>query len=555
MRYDPSFPGSIPAERVPFSYNSGLSQAPRVSHRPARGERFTSFHRYWPKILLALERLGSSRKASSVALAIIILIYLILTALASSRRLWHDELYTFYIATAPSLSSLWQEIPLDLNPPFEYFAVRVSTALFGLSGYAVRLPSILAFLFGSLCLYRFVARKLDRWYGLLAILVFWGSPFFYYATEARPYGLVIGFLGLTLLLWRRAAEQRQSPVWVWLLGLSVSAMMLSHLMGPLYVVPFCLAELAGTYRLRKVRFEIWAALLLPCVIPFLYLHIMSRFEATIFPPAFQASFRKIAESYYGSLRLEGAPLLLALALAFSTGDPRNQTDAREKRQLGVSEIALAAGFLAMPAIVNLVLMPTRGAYFDRYAFPLEFGYALVVVFFLASQTNLSRGAPVAAFGVLLLFVCAFNLGPGLKKSVWARSESPDATRRLDGKSPGLPLVAASGLTFLEMDHYGDPQTTARLYYLTDRSLALRYAHATIFEGMPDIIGSFPIRAHVTPYSEFLREHSKFLVLGTPDYPEDWLLQALLDSHAKVQYIGDLPGPYKDKQLYLVTIGY
>ncbi len=532
-----------------------LSSAPPVSHRPASGDGLAPFQRYWQQVLLAIDRLSSSHKASSVALAIAILIYLILTALASSRRLWHDELFTFYIATAPSFSSLWQEIPLDLNPPFEYFAVRASTDLFGLSGYAVRLPSILAFLFGSLCLYRFVTRKFDRWYGLLAILIFWASPFFYYATEARPYALVIGFLGLSLLLWRRAAELKRSAIWVWLLGLSVSAMMLSHLMAPLYVIPFCLAELACTYRLRKLRLEIWAALLLPCIIPFLYLHIMSRFEATIFPPAFQASFRKIAESYYGSLRLEGLPLLLALGLGLGIGAPPKQPDAREKSQFGMSDIALTAGFLTMPAIVNLVLIPTHGAYFDRYAFPVAFGYALVVIFFLATHTNLSRATPVAASSILLIFVCVFNLGPGLKESVWTHRGSPNATGRLDSIRPDLPLVAASGLTFLEMDHYGNPQTAARLYYLTSRSLALRYAHATIFEGMPDIIGSFPIRAHVTPYSEFLQGHSKFLVLGTPEYPEDWVLYALLDSRATVQYLGDIQGPYKDKQLYLVTIGY
>ena len=520
-----------------------------------RGEGLARFQRHWTQLLLAIDRSGSSRKASSIALVILILIYLTLTALASSRRLWHDELLTFYIATAPNLSRLWQESPLDLNPPLEYFAVRATTGLFGLSGYAVRLPSILAFLFGSLCLYRFVARKFDRWYGLLAILVFWASPFFYYATEARPYGLLIGLLGLTLLLWRRAAEPNRSSGWAWLLGLSVSAMMLSHLMAPLYVVPFCLAELVCAYRLRKFRFEIWAALLLPCVIPFLYLHLMSRFEAIIFPPGFQASFRKIAESYYGSLKLEALPLLVALGLALSSATPRSHTDSRERRQLSSSEIALAAGFLAMPAIVNLVLMPTHGAYFDRYAFPVEFGYALVTVFFLASQTNLSRGAPIAASGVLLLFVCAFNLGPGFEESVWARRPSPDATRILDGMRPDLPLVAASGLTFLELDHYGDPPTIARLYYLTDRNLATRYASATIFEGMPEAKEFFPIRAHVARYSEFLRGHSKFLVLGTPDYPEDWLLRALLDSHATVQYLGDFPGPYKDKQFYLVTIGY
>ena len=503
----------------------------------------------------ALDRLTSNPKGAPLALLIVVLIYLILTALLSTRRLWHDELFTFYIATAPSLSDLWQEIPLDLNPPLEYLAVRASTGLFGLGGYAVRLPSIFAFLFGSLCLYRFVRGRFNQWYGLLAMLVFWGSPFFYYATEARPYAIVIGFLGLTLLLWRRAAEQNRAAVWVWLLGVSVSAMMLSHLMAPLYVIPFCLAELVEACRVRKVRLGIWAALLLPCVIPFLYFHLMSRYEAIIFPPSFQASWRKIAESYYGSLKLEGGALILAIGLALSTGASGSQPSRCVKSEQRASEGALAVGFLAMPAIVNLALMPTHGAYFDRYALPVEFGYALVIVFFLATHANLRSVAPLVASGILVLFICTFNLGPGLKASVWARRESPNATRTLDSVFPALPLVAASGLTFLEMDHYGDPQTVARLFYLTDRSLAMRYANATIFEGMPDLIGSFPIRAHVLRYSDFLRKHTQFLVLGTPGYPEDWLLRALLDSHAAIRYLGDFPGLYKDQQLYLVAIAY
>ncbi len=232
-----------------------MSLGPSVSHQPARGESLALFPPYWQRLLLAVDRLSSYPKASSIALVIAILIYLALTALASSRLLWHDELFTFYIATAPSLSRLWQEIPLDLHPPLEYLAVHASTSLFGMGSYAVRLPSILAFLLGSLCLYRFVARKLDDWYGLLAILVFWGSPFFYYATEARPYAFVVASLGLTLLAWQRAAEQDRRAMWVWLLGLSVCAMMLSHLMAPLYVAPFCLAELVWAYRFRKVRFR------------------------------------------------------------------------------------------------------------------------------------------------------------------------------------------------------------------------------------------------------------------------------------------------------------
>ncbi len=109
------------------------------------------------------------------------------------------------------------------------------------------------------------------------------------------------------------------------------------------------------------------------------------------------------------------------------------------------------------------------------------------------------------------------------------------------------------MTFLEMDRYADRQTVARLYYLTDHELAVRYASATIFEGMPVVKQYFPIRAHVTDFPAFISEHPVFLVLGTPDYPEDWLIRALVGRGEVVQYLGELPGPYKDSQLFEVRI--
>jgi hypothetical protein len=488
-----------------------------------------------------------------VALAVVILIYLLLTALASSRLLWHDELYTFYIANAPSWSRLWEEFRLDLTPPLEYWVVRVSTELFGQSNYAVRLPSILAFLAGSLCLYRFVARWLGTWYGLLAMLVLWASPFFYYATEARPYALVIGFAGAALLLWRRATEPDRSLVSVCLLGLCVVGMMFSHMMGILYIAPFCLAELVREWRLHNLDIGIWVAFLLPCAIPFLFIDLTSRFESNSFPPAFQGSLHKIAEAYYGSLKLEALPLLLALMLAFSLTPPHAESEKRS--QIGPVELALAIGFILIPGMVNLALMRTHGAYFDRYALLVEFGYALVIAFLLAGRTNSNRAAPFAASCVLFVFVCAYNLGPGLKPSVWARGRADTlaSSRALEQTRPDLPLVAASGMTFFEMDHYADPGTVARLYYLTDRSLAIRYANATIFEGMPGLKKYLPIRANFSAYSDFVARHRTFLVLASPDYPEDWLLRALLAAHADVRYLGEFPGPYKDKQLYQVTV--
>ena len=383
------------------------------------------------------------------------------------------------------------------------------------------------------------------------MLALWGSPFFYYATEARPYALVAGFLGATLLCWQHATESNRRMVWVVALALSVAGMMLSHFLALLYIVPFCVAEAVRFYQRRRADLAVWAVLLIPCIIPFIYSQLMTRFEASVFPSPFQASWRKIAESYYGSLKIEATPLLLVLGLVWLI-TPRHPEGKKPIPKIEGADLAVVAGMIGMPILVNLVLMRTHGAYFDRYALPVAFGYGLALAFFLANRTQQSVRAAIVASSVLLLFVLAFNLGPGLKQSVWARRNEVKNARTIEQVRPDLPLVAASGLTFLEMDHYSDPQTVSRLYYLTDRKLAVHYASATIFEGMPNLKEYFPIRGHVTGYWEFIAAHREFLVLGTPDYPEDWLLSALVDQGAQVRYLGNFPAQYKDTQLFLIT---
>ena len=46
-------------------------------------------------------------------------------------------------------------------------------------------------------------------------------------------------------------------------------------------------------------------------------------------------------------------------------------------------------------------------------------------------------------------------------------------------------------------------------------------------------------------TSFGRTRTSF-VLGTPDYPEDWLIPKLLDDGAELQFKGELRSSYKDK---------
>ena len=96
--------------------------------------------------------------------AIIGLLYLVYLAThATARRLWHDELFTYYIAQAPTFGQMLQQTrTVDLNPPLYYIAARAVFKFLHPSDFAVRLPSMAAFLLAAFCVYSLFADALPR---------------------------------------------------------------------------------------------------------------------------------------------------------------------------------------------------------------------------------------------------------------------------------------------------------------------------------------------------------------------------------------------------------
>ncbi len=483
-------------------------------------------------------------------LCALIIFYLGLTAAQASRYLWHDELYTYYIAKSPSLIALWQNIRLDLNPPLIFLAERFSLKAFGDNLYSARIPSILGFLVGSLCFGKFVANRLRPAYGILAVLVFWATPFEYFATEARPYGLVIGFFGLAMLAWQKAIQPNRSASSVMLLGFTVFGMMCSHVLGLIYIVPFALVELLRWYRARHFDWALWAALVLPSVLLVIYIPLMSRYQEGAFPAVTQASPAKLIGFFYRMLEPESLCFLLALCFGLLAGSRKRRVSDDTTPSLPPLEWAFTWALILIPVLVTAAMMRSHGVAFPRYSGPAVFLFGILFAFLLALFTHSSRSAAAAAGCVLLLYLLGSNAGTALGAMRAFRTRNlPRPPLPIAAVRPDLPLVAASGINFLELDRYADPATVSRLHYLTDREYAIRYAHATIFEGMPNLIGKFPIRATIEPYREFVADHPYFLVLGQMNYPEDWLLRRLADIHASLQYLGD----YSGSQLYLVTM--
>ena len=466
------------------------------------------------------------------------------------RRLWHDELFTYYISQAPDWSTvMWESQYLDLNPPLMYALIRGWHRVFGTGETVSRVVPALAFLGASFGFAAFLRKRVGWLWASACVLLFWASPNFLYATELRPYALLLLFYALTLLSWDAAKSPDTRRVALPLLALFASAMMLCHVLAIFPLGTVYLGEIFRSVRRRKADWPLYICLLLPlAIVPTYFSSTQSgRVATSAYPALYQGGVRKLV-IYFGKTLLGIAvPLLGAALVAFGAARAVARNLAGRLKSLSPADFGLGAGLFLIPVIINAMLYLTHGAFFERYCLVTALGISVTAVLLLGWVTGWSRAAALCALVVLAGFVLQGNF---LRPLLWRPSPSFVS----DQIHTNLPVVAASGLTFLEMDHYEKPELLARLYFLTDPASSLRYAHASIFDGMATEAEYFPFRSTVMPYQEFVQAHRKFLVVGTVNFAEDWLLRKLIAEGAGVNKVSKLLNlSYKDSDVYEITI--
>jgi hypothetical protein len=482
--------------------------------------------------------------------------YATLLLLEPHRNLWFDELLTYYITKAPSWKQLFELVyRFDLNPmPVDYVLRRLSIAIFGDNEIAVRAPSILAFYITSVMLFLYVRRKVGSGYATLAVLVLWYSPLFRYATEARPYALSCMFFS-SLLLFCDIASSAERPSSA-LLGVAASNLGLVnvHGFGLLSLLPFLVAEAWRFRTLRKPDYALWAALLLPPLTFTLYLPLARLHNPAIFPLKFQAALRKIPIFFLHVFQDMGSGMfvaLLAAILAPTIGFNRWIPADKKLTGIRIADGVIIVILILNPILLILALIPIHGAFWDRYCITTTMAIYVALVVCIACRLRLNQ---LAGYTAALVLACVLVTEHVVLPAVHRPAiRTADVVAQIE---PSLPLVTASGLTFVEMDHYESVNLVSRLYYLTGRSAAIQYAHATLFEDLvplQEFKRYFPIRANVEDYSRFTKLHREFLVLGTYDYPEDWLLRKLEADGARLVPIGFYDIPYKDHTVYKVVL--
>ena len=459
----------------------------------------------------------------------LLLCYLPMSAALIRRHLWLDELATYYISGAPSFHRMFEALGsgIDYNPPLIYLITRAWQFIVGPDETLSRIPVAAAFFLASIGVFLFLKPRINSMWATCAVLMFWSTPSFYFATELRPYALVLMFFSFVLLGWDHSHEKNRRAALVCIFVGSLG-LMLSHVLAVFALGAICLAELAGQIEQRHLHVPLWLCLLLPVTAIFSYIPFIHRFEGGVYPAAFQAGIHRFGAYLFNQGTGLWIPFVSAAIAALAVGFLQGRRLQYPVRVPRTREIWLTIGLLSLPLLLNGIMMLEHLPFFDRYALEASLTVCVLVIAALAYLSGFNYLAGLAALALLTIFGFERNLVIPIENQRRA-----DLQPRLSQVQPAnLPFVVSNGVIFLELDHYERPDFLARVVFLTDRNAAKRIAHSTLFDTIISLEKTyFPVRSQVEPYHDFVARHRRFLLLANPGWPEEWMLRKLAEDGA------------------------
>ena len=498
-----------------------------------------------------LDRLESSLTAALErrkfwALGAFSIAYFAITAvLAWIKLLWNDELFTLYTAQLPTYSDIWSLLASGVEgmPPTFHILTRMFLRVFGVNPVALRLPEILGVWVMSLCLFVIVSRRSSAPYGLIAMMLPMVTHVFYYATEARSYGLVLGFAALSLLCWQSVADERRRLVTLVGLTAALAAALASHYYAVLIFFPLAAGEVTRTIVRRRLDPFVWLAFAVATIPLWVFSPLIQSgraLSATFWakPRWFaMVSFYQnlLARTASGAIFLFIGILLLLIIYAIVRSYLGVAPKPIAASWIPIDEVIAALGYLALPALAVLLGKVATGVFTDRYAMPAVLGLALIIPW--GAYVILDRRATMGIVLAAALFSW-FVVKDGIEPASTGHRELEGLHETfgfLEKEAPGQwPLVIASPHLFFQFSHYAPPELASRFVYLVDPAASVRYLKADTAEhGIREFRRWTPMS--IQDYRSYVRAHPRFLLYGETGQWA-WLLPDLMATGARIQLV-------------------
>ncbi len=466
-----------------------------------------------------------------ISLAAVSVGYFVDILIRSANKLyWTDELFTVYLCRLPDFRSTWNAVMhgADFNPPLFYLLTRTSQMIFGHGAIATRLPETIGLWLFCLSIFFFVGRRA----GIAAASIAALFPFFtlanYYAYEARPHGLVLGWCGLALLCWQLASDTNTNRK-LWSLGLFVALVgaALTHVFAIYLLIPFGCAEIFTFLKERRLNWSVLLPLALTPVIAFpIYLPMLRAYRLLFHQVGgLQQRPLDVIQTFLSSL-LEPSIVFAFIVLAFlsfvSRAQPETETPAPT---IPEREIVLAIAFACLPLAGLVGVKITHGVFFNRYFLASTAGWSILLGFVASKLLGRSMLAKWLLASLLVLF--AADVGMALRHLInHSDFALVEPTSKLAFSSDvNRPMLRHEALVHLENDrdilvlhqldyiylvHYAPPSVASRLYDgAIDNNDIILNAYRLLAEWAR-------VDLKTSTLDAFLKSHQQFLIYGSND---------------------------------------
>lgn len=374
-----------------------------------------------------------------------------------------------------------------------------------------------------------------------------------YSVVSRPYGLWLGLSALAMLCWQTATRYhaRQAAALVGL-ALSLAAVVNTQYYAVLLFVPLCAGEAVRCLERKRFDFPVLASLLmgmsglligLPFVratAPFRALHTpIDNPSIHFLPHAYLWLVVGFAALSVHAQHLIGLGIALSLA-ALAAGFVRLRS--RVVLRLPSAELVFLLLLAAFPVLGYGLALAATHYVEGRFIQPAVIGMAALLAILAApllQQRSVGRAVP------WLLFLAIAGIGVSNIRTERSRSQSmlasliPDrATQASLDRFRGRPIYCVNHFQFEFIHYYSpSPEIRSRVTLVAPRPSDFpngpgadvsRQTANMVVDGLPNVV---TYAAASQPGTENL-----FLF---PDYPDDWSVRALADSHARIEPVGEI----------------
>ena len=460
------------------------------------------------------EHLAASRTVVYLLFAIV---YAIPTLrLAHRKMLWDDEFFTLYLANTNGWHDLLRALATgaDQHPPTFYYLTHGVLHFFGMSHVTLRLPAILGFGLLCLCLYELVRYLAAPLWAVAAMLFPLGTSLYYYATEARGYGLVSGLMALALLAWLKATSQERRGIWLVVLAASLAAATGCHYYAIVPAACLCLGELVRTGSQRRIDLPVWIALAFTTLPIAVFAKVIrsargysSHFWAA---PVWSDSIRFYEyEVALNVMAVLGTVILLLTLQRRRAVRASSNRDELLPVRYTVWEATTLAALALLPLMVMVLAKFVTHGFADRYAISAVIGVAVLLTFNLYRLAPEPHIAMAAVLACSLMYVFQVHSSRHLIEEVRTKTvHDIEALSTMTGQNFAMMELTS----FHRVSFYAPRPIASRVSYLSNPDASFRYlGQDTSDRGLLDLRPWFPIQ--VVTDAAFLRENPSFYAFG------------------------------------------